>query len=94
MSNIDEALLDTPIAQMTPRQLMGVLNLNTERRRFVSTLKELAEVLGASYTTVWRMSRDGLLGDAVTRYGKWVRIDVDRVLENLRKANKKNKINR
>lgn len=87
--------LDTPIQYLTPRQLfqmqaewMGTnsepLPKNDTRGWYVNSVKELAAILGTSPSTVYRMKKDGLLDDAISQYGKWTMIDVNKVIETFR----------
>lgn len=92
---MDAAILDRPVADLTVRQLMEVMAscdkpaVTARDGWHVNSLKELSRAVGVSYTTLWRMKRDGLLDSAVSQYGRWVRIDVERVLDILRLSNRK-----
>lgn len=94
--------LDTPIHLLTPRQLfemqmewMSKLPKaeSTEeakpKRWYVNSIGELAKILGTSESTVYRMKSDGLLDTAISQFGRWMWIDVDKVLEIFRLSNRK-----
>ncbi len=87
--------LDTPIAMLTPRQLFEMMsewqkaNVVSEQSTdtsdngtwYVNSYKELADILGTSVSTIYRMRREGLLDKSCSQYGKWVLIDVNSVIE-------------
>lgn len=94
--------LDTPIHLLTPRQLfemqvewMSNLPKTTPteeskpKRWYVNSIGELAKILGTSESTVYRMKSDGLLDTAISQFGRWMWIDVDKVLEIFRLSNRK-----
>lgn len=95
-ANADSGLLDTPICLLTPRQLFEAMELwqtlrpaaaKGEERRYAHSVKELADALGTSASTVYRMKAAGLLDEATAQYGRaWVRFDVDKVAERFRLA--------
>lgn len=94
--------LDTPIHMLTPRQLfemqeawMAKVKVSQPKqeakpkRWYVNKISELAKILGTSVATVYRMKSDGLLDSAISQYGKWMVIDVDKVLEIFKLSNKR-----
>lgn len=94
--------LDTPIYQLTPRQLfelqkewMEMNIVSTERveqkdvPHYVNSIKDLAEILGCSTATLYRMKADGKLNDVISQHGKWMMIDVIALIEKF-KLNKNN----
>lgn len=94
--------LDTPIGMLTPRQLFEMQrewfgddgrekDSDTPSRWIVNSVEELAEILGTSSSTVYRMKRQGLLNEAISQYGKWMCIDVNKVIDLFRLSNHKNK---
>lgn len=100
-----EINLDTPIHLLTPRQLFEMQSewmscqpkpenkdeVNKPERWLVNKISELAEILGTSESTIYRMKKDGLLDSAISQYGKWMVIDVNKVLDifNLSKRRKR-----
>lgn len=99
--------LDTPISMLTPRQLFEMMeqwegnrppihsestpkNNNAEKWR-VNSINELAAILGTSPSTVYRMKADGLLDDCISQCGRWMLIEVDKVLEKFRLSNRRKK---
>lgn len=93
--------LDTPIHLLTPRQLFemmsdwqGKVKQHEEKARrperwYVNKIGELAEILGTSESTVYRMKSNGVLDDCISQYGKWMMIDVDKVLEKFKLSNRR-----
>lgn len=95
--------LDTPINMLTPRQLFEMLGewqrkkVQTEEKPdkpqkwYVNSITELAEILGTSESTVYRMKSGGMLDDCISQYGRWMLIDVDKVVEKFKLSNRKRK---
>lgn len=96
--------LDTPIHMLTPRQLFEMLGewqtktktKETEKEKrperwYVNSITELAEILGTSDSTIFRMKSSGLLDDCISQYGRWMMIDVDKVLEKFKLSNRRKK---
>lgn len=94
--------LDTPIHMLTPRQLFAMQTewlaahtpkvekeVSESKGWYVNSMADLAEILGTSQSTVYRMKAEGLLDDAISQYGKWVCIDVNTVLEKFKLSNRK-----
>lgn len=84
--------LDTPIHLLTPRQLFEMQrewlagfptenNAPTEKRWLVNSAEELAEILGTSRATIYRMKATGALDGCISQYGRWIVFDVNKVLE-------------
>ncbi len=103
MNNVGtfEIGLDTPIHLLTPRQLFAMMGEWQEKtqpkedkpqkieRWYVNSIGELAEILGTSESTVYRMKAAGILDDCISQYGRWMMIDVDKVLEKFKLSNRK-----
>lgn len=97
--------LDTPINLLTPRQLFemmsdwqtktGVRREEEKKQRperwYVNSIGELAKILGTSESTVYRMKASGALDDCISQYGRWMMIDVDKVLEKFKLSNRRRK---
>lgn len=95
--------LDTPIHMLTPRQLfemMGEWQAKTKQseekpkrpeRWYVNSVGKLAEILGTSESTVYRMKANGVLDDCISQYGRWMMIDVDKVFEKFKLSNRRRK---
>lgn len=95
--------LDTPIHLLTPRQLFEMLTdwqaktkPNEEKtqkpeRWYVNSIGELAEILGTSESTVYRMKANGVLDDCISQYGRWMMIDVNKVFEKFKLSNRRRK---
>lgn len=95
--------LDTPIHLLTPRQLfemMGEWQAKTKQeeekpqmpeRWYVNSIGELAEILGTSESTVYRMKANGVLDDCISQYGRWMMIDVNKVFEKFKLSNRRRK---
>lgn len=91
--------MDTPMALLTPRQLFEMLGewqaqqrvspaeSDTPKRWYVNSMNELAEILGTSVSTLYRMKSNGILDDCISQYGKWMVIDVEKVIEKFRLSN-------
>ena len=94
-----EVGLDTPIYQLTPRQLFEMQTCWQEstapkkekppiqEKRLVRTIDELARAIQASPSTCYRMKKAGLLDSAISQFGRWMVIDVDAVLEIFKLSN-------
>lgn len=91
--------LDTPIHMLTPRQLFEMQqSWRSEQvqpkeevkpqRWYVNSIGELAKILGTSEATIYRMKRDGVLDEAISQWGKWMVIDVDKVIEIFKLSNR------
>lgn len=95
--------LDTPINMLTPRQLFEMLNewqgsqpkqetpTDTSKKWYVNSMDELAEILGTSDTTLYRMKSQGLLDECISQFGRWMIIDVNMVVEKFKLSNRKRK---
>lgn len=95
--------LDTPIHLLTPRQLFEMMTEwqtktpkvedkpQQPRRWYANSIGELAGILGTSETTVYRMKGAGLLDDCISQYGRWMMIDVEKVLEKFKLSNRRRK---
>ncbi|MDE7081641.1 MAG: DUF3853 family protein [Muribaculaceae bacterium] len=95
--------LDTPIYQLTPRQLFEMQTSWNEscapkqakpsrpEKWLVRNIEELAQAIQASPSTCYRMKKAGLLDSAISQFGRWMVIDVDEVLEIFRLSNIKKK---
>lgn len=97
--------LDTPISALTPRQLFEMMSEwqsehgavrereqvadRSERGWYVNSVAELAEILGTSESTIYRMRGEGVLDDCISQYGRWVMIDVNKVLDVFRLSNRR-----
>lgn len=94
--------LDTPIHLLTPRQMFEMQQQwlaktqppqpKQEAKRdrwYVNSMTELAKILGTSKSTAYKMKAEGLLDEAISQYGKWVCIDVEKVLEIFKLSNRK-----
>lgn len=89
MGNIDS----TPIFQLTAKQLKDYLfgddgskaapaaqQHQQQEKRYLYSVKQLADFLKVSYTTAWKM-KDTKLRSAVYQQGRTILIDVDKVLK-------------
>lgn len=96
--------LDTPIAMLTPRQLFGLqaewmkaqqqaeaTKTHDDDRWLVNSAQALAEILGTSVSTIWRMKAQGILDEAISQCGKWIVFDVNKVLELTNISNRRKK---
>lgn len=96
--------LDTPIHLLTPRQLFEMMTewqakapkaeqptQKQTERWYVNSIKELADILGTSESTVYRMKANGDLDDCISQFGRWMMIDVNKVLEKFKLSNRKRK---
>jgi hypothetical protein len=94
MTTTTQIGLDSPIGLMTPRQLFqmqeqwllqrfpNIFNKSEDSSRwFVNSISDLADILGTSKTTLYGMKQQGLLDDAISQYGRWQVIDVNKVIE-------------
>lgn len=87
--------LDTPIYQLTPRQLfqmqqeyMAMQEPKVEKK-YINSIDELAEFLGCSTRTIFRMKNDGLFDDCISQYGKkWIIFETEKIVEKFRLSNK------
>ena len=89
MANLDS----TPIAMMTARQLKDYLfgddaatRTNTKQheqpteKRYLYSVKQLANFLKASYPTAWKL-KETVLRPAIYQQGRTILIDTDKVLQ-------------
>lgn len=95
--------LDTPIHMLTPRQLFGMMEewqANSPKMEdktpqtqkwYAKSMGELAENLGVSEATVYRMKSQGLLDDCISQYGRWVLVDMEKVIEKFKLSNRRRK---
>ena len=95
--------LDTPIHLLTPRQLFEMMNdwqaktpvveetMARPGKWYVHSISELAATLGTSESTVYRMKSKGLLDDCISQYGRWMMIDMEKVLEKFKLSNRRRK---
>ena len=96
--------LDTPIAMLTPRQLFEMqaewlksqqqpraTEAHDADRWLVNSAQALAEILGTSVSTIWRMKAQGILDGAISQCGKWIVFDVNKVLELTNISNRRKK---
>lgn len=95
--------LDTPIHMLTPRQLFEMQagwqashapavapqQECKQDRWFVNKIGDLAEILGTSKSTIHRMKSSGLLDDAISQFGHWMTIDVNKVIDILKLSKRK-----
>lgn len=94
--------LDTPISMLTPRQLFEMMSewhdsrpivreqaVNAPKKQYARSMAEMADILGTSVSTMYRMKADGLLDDCISQYGKWMMIDVDGVIEKFKLSNRR-----
>jgi hypothetical protein len=102
--NPGEIGYDTPIWQLTSEQLFRLLDewkkqnvppgeaapaVALKGRRTVNSIKALCDILGTSRYTIYRMKRLGLLDEAISQFGRWQVIDVDKVLDIFRLSNRR-----
>lgn len=95
--------LDTPIHLLTPRQLFEMMTdwqakapavEETSKRPdkwYAHSVGELAQILGTSESTVYRMKSNGLLDDCISQYGRWMIIDIEKVIEKFKLSNRRRK---
>ena len=97
--------LDTPINMLTPRQFFSLqkewiekeakkiventIPASKPEKWYVNKIADLAKILKTSDTTIYRMKADGLLDEAISQYGRWMMIDVNKVLEIFRLSNRR-----
>lgn len=97
--------LDTPINMLTPRQFFTLqkdwiekeaekiveskIQSSKPEKWYVNRIADLAKILKTSDTTIYRMKAEGLLDDAISQYGKWMMIDVNKVLDIFKLSNRR-----
>lgn len=100
-----EVGLDTPIHMLTPRQLFEMQGQwlkehckedtpsasESSKKWYVNSIKELADILGTSESTLYKMKAKGLLDEAVSQYGRWMCIDVQVVIDKFKLSNRRMK---
>ena len=59
---------------------------NREVPKLITGLQGLANLLGVSYSTAWRIKSSGVLKDATTQYHRTILFDAEKVLEVLHNA--------
>jgi len=59
---------------------------NREVPKLITGIQGLADFLGVSYSTAWRLKRSGILKDATTQYQRTILFDAEKVLEALHNA--------
>lgn len=96
-----QIVLDTPIHMLTPRQLFEMMgewqakqpkteDVRQERKHwYVNKVEDLAKILGTSASTIYRIKGEGVLDDCISQCGKWMMIDVERVIEKFRLSNRR-----
>lgn len=78
------------LAALVEKQVTKVLESRAEllesRRspRWANSLKELAEVLNVSVSTIQRWKKQGMLDEAMYQYGHTIQVDIDRARELMR----------
>ena len=88
---------NTPIAMLTAKQLKDYLfgeDGHTDKsqpeppreKRYLYSIKELANFLSVSYKTAWNL-KDTVLRPAVYQQGRVIMIDADKVLELMSNGN-------
>lgn len=93
--------LDTPVAMLTIGQLLEIQRQFIEEQvvsltnkadndlpKYVNSINALAEVLGCSASTLYRMKAEGKFDGCISQCGKWQMIDVPAIIEKY-KNNKK-----
>ena len=96
--------LDTPIYQLTPRQLfqmqqeyMAMQEPKVEKKKeevkagvpkYLNAIDDLAKFLGCSKSTIYNMKSEGVLDDAISQYGRWMVFDVEKIIEKFKLSNK------
>lgn len=96
--------LDTPIYQLTPRQLfqmqqeyMAMQEPKVEKKKeevkagvpkYLNSIDDLAKFLGCSKSTIYNMKSEGVLDDAISQYGRWMVFDVEKIIEKFKLSNK------
>lgn len=85
---LDESIpLDTPLSALTVGQMLTLIKDSISvpsEKRYARSMGELAEYLGTSASTCYRMKAAGLLDEAISQSGRWQMIDVDKVIELMR----------
>jgi DNA-binding transcriptional MerR regulator len=75
------------LAALVEKQVTKVLERRAElleqRRspRWANSLKELAEVLNVSVSTIQRWKKQGMLDEAMYQYGHTIQVDIDKARE-------------
>lgn len=88
--------LDTPVAMLTIGQLIEIQRQFIEEQvasmtsnktegnelpKYVNSMTALAEILGCSASTLYRMKADGKFDGCISQCGKWQMIDVPAIIE-------------
>lgn len=93
--------LDTPIYQLTPRQLFEMQKeymalvepkeepKSSEYPRYINNVEELAKFLGTSKSYIYKMKSEGLLDGTFSQHGKWIVFDVDAIIEKFKENPKR-----
>jgi hypothetical protein len=96
--------MDTPVFQLTVRELVGLLKTIKEEEepkpkvkapvlteKYVHGLTGISRLFGCSKTTANRIKQSGIINDAITQLGNLIVVDAAKALELVGEANKKGK---
>ncbi len=78
MTDNIKLLIEEGVAEALDKHLK-----NREVPKLITGLQGLANLLGVSYSTAWRIKSSGILKDATTQYQRTILFDAEKVLEAL-----------
>ena len=81
MTDNIKILIEEGVAEALDKHLK-----NREVPKLITGLQGLANLLGVSYSTAWRIKSSGVLKDATTQYNRTILFDAEKVLEALHNA--------
>ena len=81
MTDNIKLLIEEGVAEALDKHLK-----NREVPKLITGIQGLADFLGVSYSTAWRLKRSGILKDATTQYQRTILFDAEKVLEALHNA--------
>ena len=81
MTDNIKILIEEGVAEALDKHLK-----NREVPKLITGLQGLANLLGVSYSTAWRIKSSGVLKDATTQYHRTILFDAEKVLEALHNA--------
>ncbi len=77
------------MSDLTVEEFIQLTNRLKEEKKFVYGLKGLARFLGCGRTKAYEIKSSGVIDDAIYQNGNIIMIDKEKVLELLKKSNKK-----
>ncbi len=96
--SLKEELLAKPVCMMSGEELLSIVSscvnnvesvpedYQADTRKYVYGMQGLANLLGCSVPTAYRIKSSGILSDAISQYRRTIVIDAERALDLMRQA--------